>query len=154
MRLAPFYYFVLFIGWSSCSFVSDGPIWSLMNGLWYDCGSKLWAKLFMVGNLVGYQEPTEGCYFWTWCITCDLQLTLIIPFMVLFYNGGPLIGNFVMLIITAFAMWHACYQVNKYQLRGGFFAVENYNLLDKLFSKPWTYLHGYALGVAMAYLYI
>jgi hypothetical protein len=53
-RLAPFYYFILFLGWSSCTFVSDGPIWSLMNNLWYDCGSKFWAKIFMVGNLVGY----------------------------------------------------------------------------------------------------
>jgi hypothetical protein len=39
-------------------------------------------------------------------------------------------------------------------LRAGFFAVENYNLLDKLFSKPWTFLHGVSLGVSMAYLYI
>ena len=83
-----------------------------------------------------------------------MQLALIIPFMVLFYNRGPLIGNIVMLIITTFCLWHACYQVEKYQLRAGFFAVENYNLLDKLFSKPWTFLHGVSLGVSMAYLYI
>lgn len=36
-RLAPFYYFFLFFGWSSCSRISNGPIWDIMNNDFYNC---------------------------------------------------------------------------------------------------------------------
>lgn len=39
LRLAPFYYFILFFGWAFCGQISDGPIWSTMEGLWYNCDS-------------------------------------------------------------------------------------------------------------------
>jgi hypothetical protein len=54
MRLAPFYYFILFLGWSSCSDISDGPVWSVMNGLWYDCSSTWVYKVLFVGNIIGF----------------------------------------------------------------------------------------------------
>jgi hypothetical protein len=55
LRLAPFYYFVLFLGWSSCSYISDGPAWNIMQGLWYNCSSTWYYKMMFVGNIVGFQ---------------------------------------------------------------------------------------------------
>jgi hypothetical protein len=67
-RLAPFYYFALFLGWSSCSSISNGPIWDAMNNDFYNCGSNWWAKMLFIGNIYGFQEPTEGCMYWVWSI--------------------------------------------------------------------------------------
>ena len=54
LRIAPLYYFVLFLGWNSCSRISDGPVWPYMNGFWYNCESTCWAKMLLIGNLYGY----------------------------------------------------------------------------------------------------
>ena len=54
LRLAPMYYLVLFAGWALCSRLSDGPIWSMTNGDWYNCSSVWWQKLLFVGNLIGF----------------------------------------------------------------------------------------------------
>lgn len=68
LRLAPFYYFILGFGWASCAYISDGPVWSIMHGLWYNCNSTWIYKVLFVGNIVGFQEPTEGCMYWVWAI--------------------------------------------------------------------------------------
>jgi len=41
----------------------------------------------------------------------------------------------------------------KYELKAGFFAVENYDLVDRIFSKPWTKVGATALGVWLAHTY-
>ena len=68
LRLSPFYYFILGFGWASCSYISDGPVWSIMRGLWYNCNSTWISKVFFVGNIIGFQEPTEGCMYWVWAV--------------------------------------------------------------------------------------
>lgn len=81
-RLAPMFYIILFAGWSSCSHFIDAPVWPVMQRNWYNCGDVWWTKLLFIGNLYGFQEPAEGCYYWSWSIQCDMQLTLIVPFFV------------------------------------------------------------------------
>lgn len=42
----------------------------------------------------------------------------------------------------------------KYHMKVGVVAVENMDLLDKFFSKPWTKLGAVALGVIFARFYM
>ena len=82
LRLAPLYYLILFIGWTSTCRMTNGPIWSMMNDNWYDCYQTWWHKILFVGNLTGFVGPFQGCYYWTWSIECDMQLTLLVPLFV------------------------------------------------------------------------
>ena len=113
-RLAPFYYFALFLGWSSCSAISDGPIWDEMNNDFYNCGSNWWAKMLFIGNIYGFQEPTEGCMYRVWSIQCDMQLHLLVPFYCMAFVYGHKTGIAVVLINIAFCLWFICYTVGKY----------------------------------------
>lgn len=54
LRLAPCYYILLFAGWNSCSRISDGPLWSIMRNLWFDCDTYWWSKLLFIGNIYGF----------------------------------------------------------------------------------------------------
>lgn len=55
IRLAPLYYFFMFLGWSSCQLISNGPLWGSMNADWFDCQSRWWKQLLFIGNLVDFQ---------------------------------------------------------------------------------------------------
>lgn len=83
-----------------------------------------------------------------------MQLHLLVPFFVMLYRINSKIGHFVMLVITATALWFTCYVVNRDQIRAGIFAIENYNMLDELFAPPWGHIFCTTMGVMMAYLYI
>ena len=54
LRIAPAYYFVLFLGWNSCQRLADSPVWPYVDALWYNCDSNWWAKMLLIGNLYGY----------------------------------------------------------------------------------------------------
>ena len=111
--------------------------------------------MLFIGNIYGFQEPTEGCMYWVWAIQCDLQLHLFVPFLVMIYaNYGSFIGNGCMFFLWCFSMFLNMFIVHKYDLKVGVFAIENYSLLDKVFSKPWTKLFALAIGVAFANLYM
>jgi len=155
LRIAPIYYLLLFLGWSSCSRISDGPMWPYTGAMWSTCPSTWWAQLLFVGNLYGYQDPSYGCFYWSWGVQCELQLYLLVPFLVMVYTVlGTKPGHFTMFII-AFAVAPAISisLVKEYNLRAGYFAIENYDLMDKIFTKPWTKLGSTASGVWFAHLY-
>lgn len=155
LKLAPIYYLVLFAGWNSCSMVSDDPIWLVMRELWYNCDQYLWVKLLFIGNIFGYQEATEGCMYWAWAIQCDMQLHLLVPFLVMIYTKfSNRAGDFAMLFLVCVSMVINCFIIYKYELRAGLFAIENRDILEKFYSKPWTKLYAVALGVYFAHLYI
>ena len=84
-----------------------------------------------------------------------MQLHLLVPFLVMIYtNFKHKIGDLLMLAIIIGSMGLNCYIIDIYQLRCGVLAVENYGLVDKYFSKPWTKLFAVALGVYFANLYV
>lgn len=97
-----------------------------MKNLWYDCDSRWFYKLLFVGNIQGYQEPTEGCGYWLWAVQCDLQLTLIVPFLVQSYQIKPWFGNLVQLLVIIGAQIQTGYILSVNNCRAGFLAVENF----------------------------
>lgn len=54
LRLAPFYYIFLFVGWKTCAFYDNGPVWNSMGNLWYNCSELWWEKVLFVGNLFSF----------------------------------------------------------------------------------------------------
>ena len=72
------------------------------------------------------------------------------------YTGfGSKVGHFAMFFLTFIvAMAINASIMLKYDLRAGFFAIENYELVDKIFSKPWTKLAPLASGVWLAHVYM
>jgi uncharacterized metal-binding protein len=55
-------------------------------------------------------------------------------------------------LVIASMIINACI-IGYYELKVGVLAVENMNLVDKYFSKPWTKLFAVAIGISLADLY-
>lgn len=154
LRLAPFYYFILFTGWNYCGYLSDGPIWATLNALWYNCDSQWWYKLLFIGNLNAYQEPTEGCMYWVWAIQCDMQLHLFVPLWAILYWYSQSLGNVFQIHLLIVSNILNAWTTSHYSLKSGFLAIENNNLLDKGLSKPWSKLFAVAYGAMLANFYV
>ena len=43
--------------------------------------------------------------------------------------------------------------IGYYEIKVGVLALENMELVDKYFSKPWTKLFAVAIGISLAHLY-
>lgn len=154
LRLAPFYYFILFAGSNYCGYLSDGPVWATLNALWYNCDSQWWYKVLFIGNLNAFQEPTEGCMYWVWAIQCDMQLHLFVPLWAILYWYSQSLGNaFQIHLLIASNILNA-WTTSHYSMKSGFLAIENNNLLDKGLSKPWSKLFAVAIGAMLASFYV
>lgn len=90
LRLAPMFYFVFFVGWALFPYMGAGPMWYSAHTMFQDCKSYWWAQVLFISNMVPYfQAPNYGCFFWSWIVVCDMQLTLLIPlFVVVFRKFG------------------------------------------------------------------
>ena len=88
----------------------------------------------MIGNIVPYfQAPNYGCFFWGWVITTDMQLALLIPFFVVIYKKKAWVGHLVAFIVVVLDSLGVAYVTDKYQLRAGPLAEENWYLFAYLF---------------------
>lgn len=58
-----------------------------------------------------------------------------------------------MFILIIISMITNAYIIGFYKLKVGMLAVENIQLVDKYFSKPWTKLFAVVIGVCLAHLY-
>jgi hypothetical protein len=83
LRLAPIYYLIFFWGWQVGPYLNEGPCWFTYEKGFNNCGQYWWSVLTFTINLFpSYAIANEGCYFWGWYPACDLQLFLVIPWIV------------------------------------------------------------------------
>ena len=58
-----------------------------------------------------------------------------------------------MTIVIIGGLYLNAYIIGKYDCKVGVLAVENANLVDRYFSKPWTKLFAVGLGVSLSWVY-
>lgn len=155
VRLAPFYYFIFFVGWAVFPHLGAGPVWYSANLMFDGCSETWWAQLLFIGNIYPYiQAPNYGCFFWGWTITTDMQLALLLPFFIIVYKKNVWAGHILALFTTAvccLGIWYCC---AKYDLKVGPLAEGNWYLFCILFQKPWFKLHTMMMGIVAAHFYM
>eukprot|EP00347_Sterkiella_histriomuscorum_P018864 403343880 len=155
VRIIPMYYTVFFFGWFVGPMFYDSPLWYSYGQLYLNCDAYWWADLLFIGNVYPFfQEATEGCMFWNWFVSCDVQMYLLIPIYVALYKKSRVASLTLLLLLTlgccAFSIV-TCFQRS---LRAGVFALENYYLFGDLLSKPWGKFATCCTGVAFALFYM
>ena len=89
-RLVPLYYFVFFTGWMLVTFMGSGPVWSRYEMNFNQCNDYWWTVLLFVSNFVPFfRLNNEGCFFWSWYISCDMQFFLLVPPLVWLWRKWP-----------------------------------------------------------------
>lgn len=108
-----------------------------------------------VNNIFPYfNAPNEGCFFWGYYIECDFQLALFIPLFVYVYHKSAIAGHILVLWGTVADTLGGLYVINKYKMRVGVLAYENWNLFALMLQKPWFHLSSTTQGIYAAWLYI
>ena len=166
LRFVPGTYLVFFFGIYVMPWLHGGiddrvgnPIWfSFEEVLFYECTEPktLVSKLLFYSNLWPlYQDDKSGCMQYTWCLECDLQLYLMIPFLVvLFQKVGPKIFSAILVLMMLGGAFTSFYIAYHYQLTAGVFSLNNHNMLSMWMMKPWCKLHLFSLGILSAVIYI
>jgi peptidoglycan/LPS O-acetylase OafA/YrhL len=91
---------------------------------------------------------------WTWTLECDLQLFLVIPFLVMIYQKIPL--KFFVSLITALmfgGIYTSYWIADHYKLTAGVFSMNNHYMLSMWMMKPYCKIHLFSLGILSAILY-
>jgi peptidoglycan/LPS O-acetylase OafA/YrhL len=119
------------------------------------CEETWWANLLFISNVYPwFQPPNEGCYFWAWQITVEMQLTLLVPPIIIIYNKSPKCGHFIILLGNIVCIAQAVFTAYKYKLKAGPLAYENWNLFAYMFMKPWAHLGPMLNGIYAGWLYM
>jgi len=63
-------------------YVGSGPIWNNYLDMTQTCKSNWWTNLIWINNLYP-AEFNDKCLAWTWFVPCYVQLTLLIPILLL-----------------------------------------------------------------------
>ncbi len=88
LKLTPFNVFIL--GFANClgPLMGGGPYWDYYEKAYSGCKSHWWTNLVFINNI--YPSAfDEKCMGWTWIIPCYVQLTLILPVLILFFQELP-----------------------------------------------------------------
>jgi peptidoglycan/LPS O-acetylase OafA/YrhL len=88
VRFTPFNMFI--IGFGACigPLMGGGPYWDLYQKTYAPCTQYWWTNLFFINNL--YPSAfDEKCMGWTWILSCYMQLTLLLPFLLLVFTKLP-----------------------------------------------------------------
>ena len=82
-RLAPIYYIVFLFGWQVGPFLGSGPCWMTYEKGFANCNEYWWSVFTMTINFIPkHVIANEGCFYWGWYTTCDLQLSIVMPWVI------------------------------------------------------------------------
>jgi hypothetical protein len=154
-RLAPIYYLVFLFGWQLGPFLGSGPTWFTYEKGYSDCDAYWWSVFTMTINFFpSYVIANEGCYFWGWFPPCEIQIFLVLPFLVYaaclmkgpkaktaFIASGLLVG----IAINFWIIW-----TNR--LAAAMFAPQDIAIYRLFINKPYTKVCSVFLGIAMAFM--
>ena len=153
-RLAVPYYLMWVIMWCVTSRAGDGPIWSNTNVTYGTCKDDWLYTLLFVGNLFPNEmEPYAGCFQQAFALQLDMQIALFVPFLAIIAYKVPFVAILLSLGLIFANAVVTIYYVDKYDLKAGFMAVENFNLLTGIIGKPWTKLQNIGQGIIFALIY-
>lgn len=154
LRLAPPYYFLWLILWGITSRAASGPIWSNTDISYVSCSTNYWPTALMIGNLIPVDVvPYSGCYQSAWPLQVDIQIYLFVPFLAMLYWKSPSAGFCFCLLMVVANLGMNVYYSYYYDLKIGFVAANNFNLMTAILAKPWLHMYDVAIGIVCAHLY-
>ena len=131
--------------------LSSGPGKMLIyNNNIENCKQYGWKQILYVENFVG--SPSEQCFGWGWYLSNDMQMFLILPWIIIIYKSLPLLGTLVLglcFIGNFIATGFIAYNNN---LSAGTFSQAP-NFYDVYYDKPWVRVSPYLVGLGFAMMY-
>ena len=166
LRITPVYAFVLFSYWFLTVHLADGPIWRQTIGydsrFYQNCEKYWWTNLLYINNLYP-RNHINICMPWTWYLANDVQFFILAPVIIatlyklykagLIMIGVLLIGNIAILggISGGYGLRA---NVAKFdEITEALDGRDTHNSTDDIYTKPWTRIGPYLIGILMGYIF-
>ncbi|CAL1277769.1 unnamed protein product [Larinioides sclopetarius] len=160
IRLTPVYMIVLAFFAAVGPFLGSGPLWPDYTVI-PACKDNWWWNLLYINN---FQNMSDWCMGWSWYLANDMQFYVITPlFLITLYRwpkiGYSILGLFFCISFTAnFAITYEYHFVKGMGNIADFaedlqnFLPSLMNFFNKIYTKPYTRIEAYLVGVLLAYI--
>jgi peptidoglycan/LPS O-acetylase OafA/YrhL len=61
-----------------------GPLWNTFDQMMKPCQDKWWTNLLWISNVYP-AEYDDRCLPWTWFVPCYVQMSILLPFLLMIY---------------------------------------------------------------------
>ncbi|GFR30456.1 nose resistant to fluoxetine protein 6 [Trichonephila clavata] len=162
IRLTPVYMIVLAFHTTLFGYLGSGPVWAAPNTD-PNCHSTWWWNLLYINN---FQFSVDMCMGWSWYLANDMQFYFISPLFLITLLRWPKIGHSVMALffgITFITNFVLTYEYNLITGIGNIsvlaqslteFLAQWSHQFDKIYTKPYTRIGPYLVGILLAYFFI
>ncbi|XP_023232400.1 nose resistant to fluoxetine protein 6-like [Centruroides sculpturatus] len=133
----------------------SGPAWpEEIIGEANKCKKRWWGPLFGVNTWV---NKNDMCMYHTWYVSADIHYYLAAPFILIPLYKWKTLGLILIILFTLASMvttavitaLHDYYPTILYLLPDEDFTIE---MLDQVYSKPYTHVGSYCAGMLIGYL--
>ncbi|XP_070533925.1 nose resistant to fluoxetine protein 6-like [Ptychodera flava] len=123
------------------------------------CKDYWWAVLLYFNNMYPWVGSTNMCMGWVWYLCVDMQLYIISPFFIILLHKSAKVGTLavVSFIVASMATVAGLATYFGYPIANTDSNYYNDNLVDPLendyiYSKAWSHLQAYLVGVYLGYV--
>ena len=174
LRFWPMVFVTFLFAYNFIPMFGDGPVWSFYDTkVMAGCNKYWWTNFVYVNNII----PTgasydDKCMPWTWFIPALVQVSLLLPFIMLCYSKLMALGlNYVRFFFATLfiAMWTFTYWVTYTRDVGSVpitivpnkagtndenevFRID-FRFYNEIYMQPWYWISFYLVGVAFSCFY-
>ncbi|XP_022242856.1 nose resistant to fluoxetine protein 6-like isoform X2 [Limulus polyphemus] len=138
--------------------LGSGPIWhETLDPLVEGCRNWWWTNVLLLNNFIG--EVHQKCMGYSWYLCCDMQLFLLSIFVIIpLLKDKLVIGvcvnvGLILLSILSIALITYFKDFPPVQLLINPDLSQQDEIVQVLYSKPYTHLGPYAIGMLLGYVY-
>ena len=154
-RIVPVMAFIMLVAWYVVPRFVEGPQSQRYNMYFSDCKSYWWTNLLLINNFYPNHLNTT-CMPWTWYISCDFQMYLLVPILAIVYKKNKMIGYGLtgFLVVLGLILLTALNAGSSYTGANPYLDTK---FFSDIYIKPWTRAVPYYMGVGLGasfYFYI
>ena len=105
----------------------------------------------MVGNIIPAEmAPYSGCFWQSWPLQIDMQLTLIVPILAMIQWKAPALGLFLSIVMILDNIMVNMLLTERNGFKIGMLSSYNYYFAQDIITKPWTKLQNIGQAIILA----
>ncbi|KAF8797101.1 Nose resistant to fluoxetine protein 6 like protein [Argiope bruennichi] len=159
LRLTPVYAIVMLFYTFVNPYIADGPLWPDVDHD-QNCYDNWWYNLLYINN---FQAIAGQCMSWSWYLANDMQFYIISPLFLITLWRWPKVGYSLIgigLVATFVTTFTITFVYDSFTGLGNVveaavdlqgFLVRWSDFFDKIYTKPYTRVGPYLLGLVLAY---
>ena len=168
LRLTPFNLFMIWNAVGAGPGAGHGPFWNLYLEAFRGCNIRpeyqnpggiggWWTNIAFINNLYPASFD-QKCMGWSWFIPCYMQLTILLPFILLINRLPGKVST--MLYATLFVVFFALNAALLARSTSGIFLTFtddyyfSYDFLNNSFMTPWFHVNSYMWGAVLCLAFL